>query len=104
MTQYRYEHPEGKGLGEHHAGRGDLALSRRSAAWQGVVGQGNVEAAEGETSMRDLDMSSGTLVELLEYDGERNLYRVGWIDGLDTERITSIEPDFFLEHFSEVSE
>jgi hypothetical protein len=52
--------------------------------------------------MQDLDMDSGTQVELLEDDEERGLRRVGWIDSQGTERITSVEPDFFDSHFVEV--
>jgi hypothetical protein len=54
--------------------------------------------------MADLDMSPGTRVELLEHDHDRDLHRVQWVDKHGTERITSVEPEFFDAHFTEVNE
>jgi len=102
VTRYVYDHPDGKGFGEHHVEKGRPLLERRSAAWQGV--DGDAEPREGELTMKDLDMPSGTRVELLEHDKDRDLHRVGWVDSQGTERITSIEPAFFREHFAEVAE
>jgi hypothetical protein len=99
---YTYDHPEGKGFGEHHVEEGHPALDQRSAAWQGVDGHATPHASE--MTMADLDMPSGTRVELLEHDKERDLHRVQWVDSHGTERITSIDPDFFVNHFAEVAD
>jgi hypothetical protein len=100
---HKYIHPDGKGFGEHHVEASHPVLSERSATWQGVAHPegGQWDVRPGELTMKDLDMPSGTEVELLEDDEDRNLKRVSWKDAQGTPRITSVEPAFFDTHFQE---
>lgn len=106
MTAYKYDHPQGKGFGEHHVEEDHPALEDRSANWQGVEGADglNWKPRAGELSMKELDMPPGTEVDLLEDDTERGLKRVAWVDGQGTLRVTSVDPTLFDEYFSEVPE
>jgi hypothetical protein len=75
---YTFDHPEGKGLGEHHAG----AAGRELPA-----------------EMRDLDMPSGTAAEHVGTDEATGAVIVAWTDRGGVLRHTAIHPDFFAEHF-----
>lgn len=77
-TTHAYTHPDGKGLGQHHA-----------------------EAAgrEHPAEMRDLDMPHGTQVEHLATDEDTGALIVAWTDSGGTARTTAVQPDFFAAHF-----
>lgn len=106
-----YQHPEGLGLGQHHAGDEDLA-SRPAQPPEAAAGlRAAMEAldptpeqrAKMEThlsaTMADLDMPHGTEVEHLGRDEDRGLELIGWTDRSGTARTTSVEPGFFASHF-----
>ncbi len=114
MPQYVYDHPEGKGLGEHHSGadlstRPSIPIGAPPGWAEGLKGQlgflgltPEQEAAldkHAGRTMADLDMASGTEVELLEDDAD-GLKRVAWTDRHGDPRITSVEPEFFASHFN----
>lgn len=80
---HRYVHPEGKGLGEHHA---------------------HEAGREHPAEMRDLDMPSGTQVEHVATDAERGLEVVAWTDLSGDARRTSVGPAFFTARFQPVTE
>lgn len=67
-----YEHPDELGLGQHFAGKNERI---------------------------DLDMDPGTEVRRIGEDSERELVLVAWQDRYGSDRITSIEPGFFADHF-----
>lgn len=76
MTSYTYTHD--KGLGEHHA----AAAGRELPA-----------------EMRDLDMAPGTKVTTVATDDATGRVIVAWTDKSSVLRHTSVDPDFFAEHF-----
>lgn len=73
---HRYTH--GRGLGEHHA----TAAGRELPA-----------------EMRDLDMPPGTEVEHADTDEDTGRPIVAWTDTTGTGRRTTVDPEFFAEHF-----
>jgi hypothetical protein len=116
VKRYKYEHPDGSGLGRHVRDTNEPDAPRledRSAAWSGVGGE--VQPPRGsELTMADLDMPDGTIVELaanddpddpaeVAYDHERDLHLVDWVDRHGNTRRTSITPEFFSEYFTEVT-
>lgn len=114
-AMYRYEHPEEKGLGEHHAEDGHPPLHARSAARHGVDGAPQHAAVPGELTMADLDMKHGTVVELpadddsdspheIAYDHDRDLHLVDWTDERGNQRRTSVTPEVFSKYFKAVTE
>ncbi len=80
MSSYTYSHPEGKGLGQHHA----EAASRELPA-----------------EMRDLDMPSGTAVEHVATDEATGAVIVSWTDKGGVLRHSSVAPGFFAVHFKQ---
>lgn len=72
-----------KGYGQHHA----EAIGREHPA-----------------EMRDLDMAPGTEVEAGETQEGTGHLIVGWTDQSGTHRDTAIDPGFFAEHFSALTE
>lgn len=108
-----YEHPEGLGLGQHHAGED---LSGRPAQPPGAAAglRAAMEAmdptpeqrAKMEThlsaTMADLDMAHGTEVVYEGRDEARDLEIVTWTDRHGDERRTTIAPEIFASHFREV--
>jgi hypothetical protein len=109
--RYVYEHPAEAGVGEHHAELDALPLAERSADRHGAEGAPQHPAQESEVTMADLDLAHGTEVELLSGPGgdpawveaaeDSGLVYVGWTDSRGTSRVTSLEPAFFAEHFSQ---
>jgi len=73
---HKYVHD--KGLGEHHA----TAASRELPA-----------------EMRDLDLAPGTEVEHADTDEDTGRPIVAWTDTTGTGRRTTIDPEFFADHF-----
>jgi len=71
-----------KGFGEHHAS----AASRELPA-----------------EMRDLDMAPGTEVEVADTDEATGRPIVAWTDPTGTGRRTTVDPEFFAEHFEALS-
>jgi hypothetical protein len=126
MTKYKYEHPDGTGLGAQLAPDEDLsraaqppevATSMRAAL--SVVSPTDSQSAELEgflsRTMDDLDMANGTEVELvmnddpddpgyeqpLEHEG---LKVVEWTDAHGNPRRTSVTDEVFEANFKEVAE
>lgn len=64
------------------------------------------DAGYGELSaeMQELDMQDGQEVTLLEYDADNGWPHVEWVDATGVNRITTIEPAYFEEHFQPTSE
>jgi hypothetical protein len=79
-SRYTYDHPEGKGLGEHHAGTAGRELP---------------------AEMRDLDMPSGTQVEHAGTDDANGYLIVAWTDMSGHPRRTAVEPGFAAAHFKQ---
>lgn len=77
---HTFNHPEGKGLGEHHAAEAGRELP---------------------AEMRDLDMPSGTHVEIAGTDEATGAVIVAWTDRGGVLRHTAIQPEFFAAHFTE---
>ena len=77
---YTFDHPEGKGFGEHHATEAGRELP---------------------AEMRDLDMPSGTVVEHVGTDEATGAVIVAWTDRGGVLRHTAVHPDFFDAHFTE---
>jgi len=114
MAKYKYEHSEGEGLGSHHAD-GDLktrdaqppevAASLRAALE--IVNPTDEQREQLDAflgrSMHDLDLHDGTEVELEPEDDENGLKVVTWTDQHGDERRTSVDPEFFASHFTEVT-
>jgi hypothetical protein len=123
--RYVYDPAHGAGLGEHHAGqlladrpaqpgqvadamRGTLAMIEPSKAQQAKL-----DAFLGRT-MADLDMTAGTQVVRLaqsdhpdaahraEEEQATGLVVLGWTDRHGDERVTSVTPEYFAEHFAAV--
>jgi hypothetical protein len=103
MAGKTYRYTGKAGLGETHADPDSVPLAHRDA------GDGPA------SSMAELDMPPGTVVELdldddpesdsfgaTHRDDEHNLEIVNWKDGFGVARRTSIEPGFFAENFEEV--
>jgi hypothetical protein len=90
-----YRHPDGYGLGRHHAGQD---LSGRPSV-PGIPLDDLMPDAR--VSMHDLDLQHGTAVTLAEFDGERGLHLVGWTDAMGTPRRTSITPEDLAAFFQE---
>lgn len=113
MPKYIYKHPDGKGLGEHHAGdlsgRPSIPIGAPPGWAEGLKDQlgflGLTPEQEAELdkhagrTMADLDLHDGTGVELLEDDAS-GLKRVAWTDQHGDARITSVEPGLFAEFFT----
>lgn len=103
MATYIFEHPAEAGFGEHHADPGGPPLEERSAVRHGAAGAPQHPAQDGELTMAGLDMHHGTTVELHGQDEDSGLVLVDWTDKFGNPRRTSIDPDFFGEHFREVA-
>lgn len=73
-----YSHPEGKGIGEHHAEASGRDLP---------------------AEMRDLDMPDGTEVEHVATDEDTGALIVAWADRSGIVRHTAIQPGFFDGNF-----
>lgn len=127
VTRYRYDHPDGVGLGQHHAPH-DLAARpaqppeaaaalRQAAAVMSPTGKqaAALEAFLSRT-MADLDMPPGTIVTLAVNDDpdspdrgkpvrddDNDLEIVEWADAHGDPRRTTVTPAFFAEHFTEVT-
>jgi hypothetical protein len=80
---HRYSHPEGKGFGRHHAEESGRELP---------------------AEMRDLDMPPGTEVEHADTDEDSGRPIVAWADASGNPRRTSIDPEFFREHFEPMAQ
>jgi hypothetical protein len=76
-SQYKYAHD--KAFGQHHAETG----ARR----------------ELPAEMRDLDLGPGTVVEQVGTDEDTGRPILAWTDGTGTGRRTTVDPEFFAEHF-----
>ena len=112
--KYVYEHPEGKGLGQHHA---DDDLASRSAHPPEAVAAMRQMAAMiratpeqvaeidrmASATMADLDLAHGTVVEHLATDDD-GTRRIRWTDSFGTDRVTSISADLAVSHFKPVTE
>lgn len=79
MTRYAYSHPEGKGLGQHHAESAGRELP---------------------AEMRDLDMPHGAQVEHAGTDEDTGAVIVAWTDKTGIVRHTAVHPDFLAAHFT----
>ena len=75
-----FAHPEGLGFGEHHAAEAGRELP---------------------AEMRDLDLPSGTEVEVAGTDDATGAVIVAWTDRGGVLRHTAVQPAFFAEHFTE---
>jgi hypothetical protein len=107
---YVYEHPAEAGLGEHWASPDHPPLEERPANSFGAVGAPARGPLPGEVTMADLDMPHGTVVTVATdddgnevRDGDRDLEIVEWTDRQGNPRRTSVHPEFFAEHFREVT-
>lgn len=109
-----YEHPEGLGLGQHHAGDADLAARpaqppAAAAALRAAMEvveptdeqRAKMDAQLGQT-MADLDMHHGTEVELIHADDATGDVIVAWTDAAGTARNTSLTPQLLAQFFREV--
>jgi hypothetical protein len=109
-----YSHPEGLGLGQHHAGDADLS-GRPAQPPEAAAGlraaleamdptpeqRAKMEAQLGQT-MADLDMHDGTQVELVHTDEATGDVIVSWTDAAGTPRNTSLTPQLLAQFFREV--
>lgn len=109
-----YQHPEGLGLGQHHAGDADLS-ARPAQPPEAAAGlraamevmdptdeqRAKMEAQLGQT-MADLDMHHGTEVELIHTDEATGDVIVSWTDQTGTPRNTSLTPQLLAQFFREV--
>jgi|SRR6516162_3564225 hypothetical protein len=113
MAKYKYNHPEGIGVGQHHAD-GDLAtrdaqppeVAASLRAALEVVSPTDEQRGQLDAflsrSMHDLDLHDGTEVDL-EDDLDENGNKVAvWTDAHGDERRTSFTPEFWAEHFNPV--
>jgi hypothetical protein len=112
-AKYVYDHPEGTGLGQHHA-TGDLASRpaqppEATAAIRATLDaidptpeqRARMDAHLG-ASMADLDMAHGTEVEHVETTEDGTVI-VSWTDQLGNARATSVTPELFASHFRDPS-
>lgn len=76
MSRYLYSHPDGHGVGRHHAGR------------------------ELSAEMRDLDLSHGTEVERVATDEDTAALILAWKDRTGVARNSAVSPEFFAAHFT----
>ena len=113
MSHYTYTHPEGKGLGEHHAGGGlgdrpaqppeaTAAMTATLEAMRPTPEQRATMEALLSATMADLDMASGTRVEHVATDEDTGHLIVAWTDATGGARRTSVAPEFFAAHFEPV--
>lgn len=111
-TTHVYEHPEGLGLGQHHAGV-DLASRPAQPPEAAAALRAALEAMEptpeqrakmdtllGQT-MADLDMPHGTGVAFVATDEGSGHHIVSWTDRSGTVRYTSVSPELFAQFFRE---
>lgn len=82
-VKYVYDHPEGKGFGEHHASEHGRELP---------------------AEMRDLDMPHGTVVEHAGTDEDTGAVIIAWKDKTGVLRNTAVHPDFLASHFTQAGE
>ena len=116
--KYTYQHPDGKGLGAHHADPADPPLHERLAqpettrnTMRGALGlispteeqQATVDEYLGR-SMHDLDMPHGTVTELDSTDEESGVHRLTWTDRHGNPRATSVTPELLAEMFTSQAE
>jgi hypothetical protein len=80
VTSHVYAHPEGKGLGEHHAGEHGRELP---------------------AEMRDLDLPPGTEADHIATDEDTGAVILAWTDRTGTPRNSAVSPEFFAAHFTE---
>lgn len=114
MTTHVYHHPDGSGLGEHHALPGHPPLAERpaqppeaAAAYRSaisVISPTDEQRAEMEAflsrSMADLDLPDGTAVTAAE-TAENGHVLVDWTDQHGDARRTAVSPEDFAEFFQE---
>lgn len=108
-TTWVYRHPEGTGLGQHHAPRnlGHVFAhppEARAVMHAAVTSAGphRTERPEIEAllvrTMADLDLADGTTVTCAGDDGQGRPV-VEWADLHGNPRRTSVDPEFFATHF-----
>jgi hypothetical protein len=79
VSRYAYSHPEGKGVGEHHA---------------------DAHGRELPAEMRDLDMAHGTEAEHVATDQDTGALILAWKDRTGVARNSAVSPEFFAAHFT----
>lgn len=101
-TTHVYRHPEGKGLGRHHAdAEGRERFDAEAAASRGLTTEEiEIIAAEHDRHAK-LDLAHGTEIEFDYVHPDTGLYHVTWTDFFGTSRMTSIDPEVFAEMFEE---
>jgi hypothetical protein len=115
MTLYRYEHEAGLGYGQHHADGllvdrpaqpPEVASSLRSALEiiQPTDEQRQALDAFLDRSMHDLDLHDGTIVDKEDDLDENGMVIANWTDQHSDPRRTAFTPEFWNEHFTEVTE
>jgi hypothetical protein len=80
-AKYTFCHPDGLGFGEMV--KADAGFGEQTA------------------EMRELDLRNLQEVTLLDFDEDSGWPIIEWIDGVGTNRITTIDPDKFESHFQE---
>ena len=64
------------------------------------VGLAAQHVADLSAEMVGLDMQPGTIVTVVDYDHDRDLVVVDWIDAQGNPRITSVAPELFARDFA----
>jgi hypothetical protein len=85
-----YEHPDGHGLGEHHADPGDDPLHERPAIPGQVLEQ---MLPEFRVSMADLDLPRGAELAHVATDEDSGNLIFAWTDKQGNPRRTSFTPE-----------
>jgi hypothetical protein len=78
MPAATHKYAHSRGLGEHHATESGRELP---------------------AEMRDLDLAPGTEVEVADTDEDTGRPIVAWTDTTGTGRRTTVDAEFFAEHF-----
>jgi hypothetical protein len=87
---HTYEHPDGLGLGEHHASPDEAPLSERPATPGQALEQ---MLPEFRVTMADLDLPHGAELAHVDTDSERGLEIFAWVDKYGNPRRTSFTPE-----------
>lgn len=79
VSRYLFSHPEGIGVGEHHAAEAGRDIP---------------------AEMRDLDMASGTEADHVATDDQTGALILAWTDRTGVHRNTAVTPAFLATHFT----
>jgi hypothetical protein len=85
QKHYRYAHPVGYGFGQHH-----------------FAADPSQPGDQLHPEMRELDLKPDAVVVHFAHDADTNWPIIQWTDDHGTSRLTTVDPEFFADHFVEV--